>query len=552
MTTTTSAITANIDSFVSAQNQNRGGKLADGSTLPLDSDALTGAVPAGGNSVTGFSTITATSATISLPTAPGNAVVVSGVDAIGSDGGNGSWDAFQFTVDTSGKITLTDQNTGYSESITGASYLVFNGGAINADGSYKSIYMIETGTNAQVAALYNAALGRVPDLAGLEYYAVPIADGAMTLHQAAEYFIASPEFQAKFAAAALPADDGGPNDQAFVTALYQNILHRTPSASEMAFYVADLQGTLAGVAQQDRAQLLINFAVSPENTSDISGWLINPANGLYTQAGTTFAITSASLGDAVGAGTVNLASFASPTSATEVSYASSTGTTTITGAGNTASGLPAAANQISTTATGLIIDLTATVNVAGAFGSSDTVYGAQSGGSMVTVADAGPTPNGGGTVYLYGTGNTIRDGGSATGVTTPTIIHGFTAGDHLVGSNATGSGALYTGSASSPISGASVAFLGQSAVGAIEVNVGAVADDNATTMAAAANRVYKVGDVPLEDVVFFGQDPSGNTIVYRWGHGDVSGAHVVAASDFTGAVELIGVSAASLTNAQFH
>jgi len=37
---------------------------------------------------------------------------------------------------------------------------------------------------------------------------------------------------------------------------------------------ADRVGDLAGVAQQDRAQLLVNFALSPENQKDISGWLI--------------------------------------------------------------------------------------------------------------------------------------------------------------------------------------------------------------------------------------------------------------------------------------
>jgi len=187
---------------------------------------------------------------------------------------SGARSAYGVSVDSNGTLTLSDTASGKSYTITGDHYLIFDGGAAGSNAGFQDLDYVLQGSDAQVASIYNAALGRLPDLAGLEFYGHAFAAGTLDLHQTGVYFLASPEFQSRFAAAALPADNGGPNDQAFITQLYQNVLHRTPSAAETAFYVSDLQGTLVGVAQQDRAQLLVNFALSPENQKDISGWLI--------------------------------------------------------------------------------------------------------------------------------------------------------------------------------------------------------------------------------------------------------------------------------------
>jgi len=178
------------------------------------------------------------------------------------------------SVDSSGTLTLSDTASGKSYTITGDHYLIFDNGASGSNAGFQSIDFVLHGTDAQVAALYNAALGRLPDLSGLEYYGTSLTAGTLSLHQAAVNFLASPEFLGRFTAASQPADNGGTNDQAFINQLYQNVLHRTPAASEAAYYVADLQGTTPGVPQLDRAQLLINFSASPENQKDISGWLI--------------------------------------------------------------------------------------------------------------------------------------------------------------------------------------------------------------------------------------------------------------------------------------
>ena len=280
---------ADIDSFVAAQNLHRG---QAGEEVAAYYDALTTLVPGNGNSVSGISSISAGAAALSL----------AGSSALGSTSGalilegdhslvaaaSGQPDSFSVAVDASGTVTLTDSNTGASQTVTGANYLIFDGGATNSDGSFKSILVIESGTNAQIAALYNAALGRQPDLPGLEYYASRLADGEQTIQLQAANFIASPEFQSRFAAASLPGDNGGANDAAFVTALYQNVLHRAAADWEIAYYTAALHNGEAGSivdtsnpVSWSRAQVLINFAVSPENQADIAGWLINTDNGAY-------------------------------------------------------------------------------------------------------------------------------------------------------------------------------------------------------------------------------------------------------------------------------
>ena len=108
---TTSTITADIDAFVSAQNAYRGGKLAGGGTESLDYDALTGTVPAGGNSVTGIAGIAAGAAAITLPAGQnGNAVIIDG--GISTAASTSGVDSYSLSVDTSGAVTLTDNNTG--------------------------------------------------------------------------------------------------------------------------------------------------------------------------------------------------------------------------------------------------------------------------------------------------------------------------------------------------------------------------------------------------------------------------------------------------------
>ena len=197
----------------------------------------------------------------------------SGYNAVILPGAKSQYDV---SADSSGALTITDNSSHQTYSVTGDHYLIFDNAAMPgiANDSYQEMDFVFQGTGAQIVSLYNAAFGRQPDIGGLEFYVTPISQGTQSLYTTATYFINSPEFQRLYPAAAQPADNGGPNDQAFIASLYQNVLHRTPSASEVSFYSQDLQGTLPGVPQQDRAQLLIYFSLSAENQKDISGWLI--------------------------------------------------------------------------------------------------------------------------------------------------------------------------------------------------------------------------------------------------------------------------------------
>jgi hypothetical protein len=101
---------------------------------------------------------------------------------------------------------------------------------------------------ASVARLYFGMLERIPEVAGLQYYAQEFAKG-LTVQQVANGFAASPEFQARYG----PLDDA-----AYVTRLYQNILERAPAADEVAFHVERL------AAGATRGDVAAGFTDAPE------------------------------------------------------------------------------------------------------------------------------------------------------------------------------------------------------------------------------------------------------------------------------------------------
>ena len=104
--------------------------------------------------------------------------------------------------------------------------------------------------------LYTAALGRVPDTGGLGFW-ISALDHGESLHDVSNAFVNSPEFHNNFY--------GDGSNAAFVTALYNNVLHRAPDPGGYNFWVNSLnQGA-------DRASTLINFSESPENVAQTVG-----------------------------------------------------------------------------------------------------------------------------------------------------------------------------------------------------------------------------------------------------------------------------------------
>ncbi len=104
---------------------------------------------------------------------------------------------------------------------------------------------------AQVAQLYDTALGRSADPAGFDQFTAGIINGA-SLQQTALSFLASPEFSNRYGAA--------PTNQQLVDGLYQNTLHRAPDAAGEALY-----GNALASGQLSRAGLLAAFSDSPEH-----------------------------------------------------------------------------------------------------------------------------------------------------------------------------------------------------------------------------------------------------------------------------------------------
>ncbi len=106
-------------------------------------------------------------------------------------------------------------------------------------------------TVAPVARLYLAALDRIPDSAGLNFWVNRFRQGA-TLVQLGTEFVNSDEFQMRF----------GFNltDSQFVDQLYRNVLKRAADSEGLNYWIGQLRF-------MSRGQLLVAFSESPEYIS---------------------------------------------------------------------------------------------------------------------------------------------------------------------------------------------------------------------------------------------------------------------------------------------
>ena len=120
---------------------------------------------------------------------------------------------------------------------------------------------------AQVLRMYQAALSRAPDQAGLHGWVASLQAGA-PLSALAASFLASPEFAARTGA--------GLGTAGFVTALYQNALGRAPNAAGLAGWSAVLDS-----GQQTRAQVLAGLSESAENRANTAPNILSNDPGQY-------------------------------------------------------------------------------------------------------------------------------------------------------------------------------------------------------------------------------------------------------------------------------
>lgn len=112
------------------------------------------------------------------------------------------------------------------------------------------------GNGGQAYRLYQAALHRSPDYAGLGYWIAQMDNGA-SVRQLASGFLASAEFKQLYGAET--------NDADLLKLLYNNVLNRAPDAEGYNYWQAALSGGLA------REDLLVNFSESAENKAALIG-----------------------------------------------------------------------------------------------------------------------------------------------------------------------------------------------------------------------------------------------------------------------------------------
>ena len=125
---------------------------------------------------------------------------------------------------------------------------------------------------ARVTRLYEAALDRLPDQAGLNFWTGALQAG-QPLSALASGFLESPEFAARFGAL--------PDNGAFIDRLYLNVLGREADPAGKQGWL-DLMNNGAG-----RAQVLEGFSESAENKANTAGLV---ANGIWDRSETAAAV----------------------------------------------------------------------------------------------------------------------------------------------------------------------------------------------------------------------------------------------------------------------
>ena len=121
-----------------------------------------------------------------------------------------------------------------------------------------------SGTAGQAYRIYEAVLGRAPDLVGLGYW-INDMDNGVSLTTIAQGFIASKEFQNKYGV--------NPSYETYVNLLYQNILGREPDSVGLNYWVSNMKSGI-----DSPAAVLASFSEGIENTANVAPEI---ANGIY-------------------------------------------------------------------------------------------------------------------------------------------------------------------------------------------------------------------------------------------------------------------------------
>ncbi len=494
-----------------------------------------------------------------------DASFTSGYDAVVLPGSRNSY-AIQVSangVTAIKDIGVGDASYGQTVTVSGESYLIFNGASSTTVAGlpvYSQIYFIETPDNAQLAQFFAAATQFKTSiaLAGLEYWQGALSSG-MSLTSIAQSFLDTSYFQTTY------GSSGTTHAQhvSYVEALYSNILGMNLGATDagVQYWANDLDSGVLSAAQT-----LISFTNATTTTSTINamsgatagigiGWLIDPSlTGGYADPGLQIAAQTA-LSQAAVSNFYNL-SLIDPNS--------------LTNAGVSANGItltPGTVQLGGTTTTGTVVTLSPSFSQATIAGSGYTLHDGP-GSDSITVSGAH-------NVIFVGSATTDR---LDLAFGTNTSVAGFTPGKGSVlavsGTINETAVSLLNGTTTA-VHGSSLAFGTASAATAYFVNIGGLGDGSATSVAAAANAAYLVADVTGnagtgalgEHVIFIGTDSGGDTEIWSFrgpltsftvnsqamkvpiAGADTSGTHAVIATDITLIATLIGVPATNLTAA---
>jgi hypothetical protein len=117
------------------------------------------------------------------------------------------------------------------------------------------------GTAAAAYRLYQASFNRKPDASGLGYW-IAQCDKGLSLYDAAWNFINSAEFKTLYGS--------NVTNGAFITALYDNVLHRAPDQTGFNYW-----NNLLSNGTVSRHAMLAEFSESPENQAQVIGSIQN-------------------------------------------------------------------------------------------------------------------------------------------------------------------------------------------------------------------------------------------------------------------------------------
>ncbi len=145
--------------------------------------------------------------------------------------------------------SVTSRTDGSRDTLTGMERLDFNDGMLMLDAN---------GVAAQIMRLYDGALGRAPDLIGLDSWVDAMEDLGLSLKTVAMTFLRSAELKARLGG----TDVLAMSDRDYVNWLYQHVLGRTDdTGAGVSHWLAQLG------AGRDRADLLLAFTESAEHRS---------------------------------------------------------------------------------------------------------------------------------------------------------------------------------------------------------------------------------------------------------------------------------------------